>query len=675
EALYGERPFKAKGRRQYELHVRTGSFADPPRGAGVPPWLLRVLHRGMAPDPGERWPSMDALLDALSRDPGRARLRVGAVLGLTAAVAGTAYGLARLQGPDEPVCTGGAEQLAEVWGDAQREALARAFTEAGVTYGDEVSERVSAQLDAYTERWSQARRESCELHERRELSDALLDLRYACLDERLRAVRARVSLFHEADASTVENAAKAVSQLPTLTRCSDNAYLQAAVKPPEDPEIARAVDDIKEELALARANIDAGHYTAGADAARELLTRAHELGYEPLIGRVSFVVGLGETELGHPESAIKTFKSAYHTALAVGDDEGAALAASYIVFVYGVNMAEHQEAKRWMPHARSLIRRAGDDVAASLILENALGAMAQKTSNPDAAEEHFRRAIELCERLESHRDVRMAMLYSNLAGSYAAQQRWREHEETARTAIEMMESEYGPHHPVLAMTLTNVGAGYHYQGRTKDALEVMGKALKIAEEALGPEHESLATMLQNIGAIQNNAGDREAALTSYQRALGIRERALGPESPRLAGLVNNIAEIHRMRGELDEAKAMFERALELHERGVGPQHASLLLFLSGYARTLLEAGDPQEASATLDRGLALEGADKLEKAIHAEVYYTLARARYELAGESKSKRAKALALAREAVGYYEAYGEGFAKDRAEVVAWIEARGG
>ena len=43
--------------------------ARPRHQAPVPSWVRRALLRGLSIDPGERWPSMDALLAALARNP------------------------------------------------------------------------------------------------------------------------------------------------------------------------------------------------------------------------------------------------------------------------------------------------------------------------------------------------------------------------------------------------------------------------------------------------------------------------------------------------------------------------------------------------------------------------------------------------------------------------------
>ncbi|MCA9714316.1 MAG: hypothetical protein KC468_06480, partial [Myxococcales bacterium] len=69
EALCGARPYVGGSLRELHEVMSSGSRRAMPRGHAVPSWLERALERGLAIEPGERWPSMQALLDALARRP------------------------------------------------------------------------------------------------------------------------------------------------------------------------------------------------------------------------------------------------------------------------------------------------------------------------------------------------------------------------------------------------------------------------------------------------------------------------------------------------------------------------------------------------------------------------------------------------------------------------------
>jgi serine/threonine protein kinase len=69
EALHGERPFGGYSASAYFTNVTTGKLRSPPQGVVVPGWLRRACERGLAVDPAARWPSMEALLEALAQGP------------------------------------------------------------------------------------------------------------------------------------------------------------------------------------------------------------------------------------------------------------------------------------------------------------------------------------------------------------------------------------------------------------------------------------------------------------------------------------------------------------------------------------------------------------------------------------------------------------------------------
>ncbi|MFO7566381.1 MAG: serine/threonine-protein kinase [Enhygromyxa sp.] len=91
EALYGERPFEGTSLRAIASAIAEGRVKQP-QGSKVPAWLRGVVLRGLAHDPRQRWPSMDALLEALEHGQKSPRRRLAAGLGvfiivLTAALA------------------------------------------------------------------------------------------------------------------------------------------------------------------------------------------------------------------------------------------------------------------------------------------------------------------------------------------------------------------------------------------------------------------------------------------------------------------------------------------------------------------------------------------------------------------------------------------------------------
>jgi hypothetical protein len=92
EALYGERPFPGRTREELARSAQEGRIAPRPPESRVPGSLRAILVRGLAADPADRFPSMQALLRALGRDRGRAPRRAAAAAVIALAVVLVALG-------------------------------------------------------------------------------------------------------------------------------------------------------------------------------------------------------------------------------------------------------------------------------------------------------------------------------------------------------------------------------------------------------------------------------------------------------------------------------------------------------------------------------------------------------------------------------------------------------
>ncbi|MCH9680649.1 MAG: serine/threonine protein kinase, partial [Deltaproteobacteria bacterium] len=263
EALYGERPFRGDTRMQLAMAVCRGTLAEP-TSRDVPAFVRRVLRRGLAVDIDERFPTMDALLDALDRDPIHKRRRV-LVAGFTAVgIAALSATAARWTTTPSDPCTGGEPRLEAAWNDTRRGEIQTAFTQVDAEFAQASLTTVVDELDAYATQWRDGYRDACEAtHVRHEQSTALLDRRMICLSGRLAAMDATAGLLAHADREAVTHSVRAATGLPSLEECARTDHLMARFAPPEDPATAKAVEDIRGSLARAQALGLTGQVNAG----------------------------------------------------------------------------------------------------------------------------------------------------------------------------------------------------------------------------------------------------------------------------------------------------------------------------------------------------------------------------------------------------------------------------
>ena len=107
EALYGERPFPSGSLSTLFEAVVAGRVREPAQKARAPSFLRKLLLRGLSAEPGARFPSMKALLEALRYDPVRRRRNLA--IGATASGGrrGGAVGGQRLATRGLRMCRGG----------------------------------------------------------------------------------------------------------------------------------------------------------------------------------------------------------------------------------------------------------------------------------------------------------------------------------------------------------------------------------------------------------------------------------------------------------------------------------------------------------------------------------------------------------------------------------------
>ncbi|MEZ4427144.1 MAG: serine/threonine-protein kinase, partial [Nannocystaceae bacterium] len=251
-ALYATHPFVSEpfSFSALRINVIGGRLREPPRSRGVPGWVFAALRRGLEVRPDDRFASMNQLIAALTRDPGR-RLRRILALAVFAGLAGLA-GFAARAGlrPTEVNCDGGEQSMAALWSPQQRGVIGASFRATGLVFADAVLTTVAADLDAYTASWAEMHRDACAAHRDGEQSGALLDKRMACLERRRQALGSAVNLLAAPDEEVVQGAVRLVSELPRISHCGDVVALAAEVPPPDDPAVA-------EEVSRLRGRIDA----------------------------------------------------------------------------------------------------------------------------------------------------------------------------------------------------------------------------------------------------------------------------------------------------------------------------------------------------------------------------------------------------------------------------------
>ncbi len=528
-ALYGERPFEGEGLNALASSVVRGDVRNAPARSRVPPWLRKILLRGLRSRADERWASMEDLIDALGKNPTAKRRKWALASAAAVLVTALVVGARPLLTQNSRVCVGGPDKLAGIWdlpgpdgAEPPRHAqIHQAFLETGKSYAPDVFATVSAALTGYAQRWADMYKETCEATQvRGEQSAEVLDLRMSCLQERRDGLRALTNVFSQATGEVVENAVNATNALGTFDRCANVPLLRAVIKPPEDPATRAKVNELRIRMADLKARFDAGRWKETLKEAPPLVAAAQVLGYQPLLAEILMLQGNMMVSAGDPAAAERTIVKAYWRADASRHDEVRAEAAAILVFVVGFQEGHFEEADRWATAAQSVL-----------------------------------------ERLGGH-EILKAWLLNDLGCVYALQAR-KEAVQLMKESLALKEKALGPEHPDVGVSEGNLGLALRELGRNDEALVHVDRAIALRGRALGLGHPALGTDLSNRGEILNELGRYEEARQSFESARVVFERELGPDNLNLGYALTGIGLGHLAEGKPISALIPLERAFKI----------------------------------------------------------------------------------------------------------------
>lgn len=553
EMLYGTLPFSGRSPLEFLRQMRAGAIEPAPLDGYVPDWLREVVVRGLASEPAERWPSMAALLDALGCDPGVSRRRFGRQLALGGALSVLAA-LALVGNWKDTdlvagVCSGGEEQMEQVWGREQHHDIAHAMVSTALPYAVDTWTHTSALLDDYRAQWLSAYTDACEATAVRKVqSDELRDQRMRCLSRHLGRMRVLVGELQRIDGDSLEHAIDAVGALPPVNSCADLDYLSRRIPPPSEIEAAREIERVDEVLMRATQLRELGRYGEGLELIAGVAADAATLDYPPLIARARLQLGALELENAAYESAERHLRQSYFTARSAGEHDVAVHAATQLVFLLAHLAPRLDDADEWAKHLVSEMPWSSSD-AIRANANNTLGVLALSEGRHTEALAFIRRALT----------------------------QW--------------EQSLGPTHPRVTWALDNLGSVHFARGEYREAGRLYRRALQVRESALGAHHPSVAYISNNLGAALHLSGSYDDASTSYQRALEIAEHSLGDEHPFLAGPMVGLAFVHLATEQPAEALLLAGRAHTLLKRQPNASLADLSEARFAIVRARAATGD------------------------------------------------------------------------------------
>ena len=596
EALWRESPFPGHNFAEIREQVLLHKPITIPRGRGVPSWLAEVIIRGLEYNPGMRWPSMAALLQALQDDPSqRRRVRFGVAVGVgLIAAAGLGLWVDERRAVGECEARGAA--IEGQWNLMVRGDTRAAILATELDFAEDTATRVEAGLDAWVANWREARVEAC-MDQRS--GEALAEASGRCLDTQLEAFGGLLDVFAESDRSTVVRAMKSVVELPRLEACKDPTLLAIH----EDP----VPDDTQKLLSRVRSLSHAGRYDEALATGERLLEDPAVATSTTLRIRARLALGHAQHGGGSVEREQALAEDAYYEAARIGHDP-LALSASLVLIGNATDQAELEAAKRWARQAESLSHRLGNKPIDLAKLHARRGWMSMKFGALPKAETELRLAVELYEQVHGGEDPVHAVILADLAKLLIERQRFDEAHELLTRSKELTIASVGVDHPDVARLELTEGELETRRGNFGVARPLLERSLATLERVYAPDESIVIAALNSLAILETDSGDHARALELIERAIETKQRSGGEDKYLIGIFSGNAAVMQQGLGLYDEARANYELAMTLLADVAGPDSPLLGMFHGDLGDLLIEFGEYDAAREHLVRSIAIHDA-------------------------------------------------------------------
>jgi tetratricopeptide (TPR) repeat protein len=544
----------------------------------VPRRLERIVRRGLAERPSDRYPSMDALVVALTAATGRRWPRVAGLLAVAALVA-LAVAWALPDAPDPPVvdasdpCDEPRMRMEGLWNPAQKQRLRAALARGGLARGELLSDRLEARLDDHARRWIEMRTDLC-----RDTTDsrAIAARRIACLEEGYGELDEFLANVGRADRAALQQVEWLSYGLTPPARCAADApiSLLPSPEPAVREEVARARLGLREAIAMA----DDGRLEVALASVRAIEATARRVGYLPLAAAALSDEADLLMRSGDLEGSRARFEAAAELAEASGDDVRRAMVLVNLVVLVAIGIEDPDAALAYAARARPLAERLQMPLLAGELLRGEGQALLVK-GDAVQARDRLERALAVWDRtLVGDHDATMATLIF-LGATTQQTGAWAAADDYLRRAHEMAIRLHGEEHPTTASTLRDWAVSALNQAEvasTPDERE------RLARLALDKADRAAADLEASVGADDPESAQTQIircrilfALSELDRAASVCEQALaasrrayGADSPQLAEPLRLLGAVRHARGELEPARAALAEALTRGTPGV-----------------------------------------------------------------------------------------------------------
>ncbi len=557
-------------RRAMEQPPRTGRTSVPRR-------VRRVLLRGLAIAPGNRWPDVPALLAALARVTSARRRALVAVtaaalvgLGVTAAV------LARPAAADP--CAAGDHGF-------PRAGLVSAIADAPMR----------AVLDARISAWHDTQRSTCAADRAPVRSPAAA----TCL-----AARA-VEIDGVVDDTLVDGpalGAKLVGLIGDPSRCVEPAPSMLVASMPDDPAVRRWVTQVRAQVFQIEALRDHTRYAEAIEQAKALLAAKRGI-WPRLDAELVFTLASIESLGGSTANAHTLMREAAALAERTHHDALAANSWTQLIYPTAFDDADVARALEYATYADAALERCGRPTDLQTSYLYARGTALLEAARPSEAEADLRAALELARTREP---AYLAMTSFGLATVVEDAGHYAEAVALYREAIAHLGAD--PNRQTSAYVYRErLAASLSTLGQHDEAISESRAAVEIADQTLGAKNLDRWRSHVQLGEVLEEAGQFEDALAEVRTGARGYAASAGEHGSPYAGILVSEANVLLGLRRYREAATVLARACGELDDGDDTHGLELAECLGQQSLALEVLHEPRAALPIADRAVELYG--------------------------------------------------------------------
>ena len=585
EALYGRRPFASAEASDLAAAVTRGVIDDDPRDSPVPRRIRAAIRRALSVSPADRFPSIDDFAAVLAATP----RRTTPVIVVACAIALSALSVLAVvsrRTTNHARCEGLAAPMHELWTDATRTSLRTRLADPLVGVPEPSISTTLAGLDAYANRWGEARTQVCLDTQRGARSTGALDTFMRCLDRRLAGMRGLLEALDGADAATLRGANDAVVQLPPIDACAHDDDLDPR---PATPELRAELDAAEGALAKATAMLSVSQFERALPLVAQAIAVGERASAPTTVARGLVIRGECQERMGRSLEALGSYRDAAHSAARARDHRTVANALTRAFWVEAYRLGRRSEVLPARAYVDLAVESAGrsDDVLAQW--KHFLAILLYE--DPRHVDEAFSLETEALE--IRRRTLPASHLYildsMETLGNIEAQ---RKNFDAAKRLLEQVLAARiaarGERDYLVSSALNNLGIIEYERG---DLVADIGYLERAVETAAASGQPNINAEF-NLAIAQLEVGRWRDAAATFASSLDRSTRLLGKDSADAAEAKFYLGITWALQGDVTRGRPMLLEGIEQARRAGSPAFASGLVHA---ARLALRDGDRSRA--------------------------------------------------------------------------------